>query len=202
MYQTTSPSSSAGTAAAVPLTPFVAAAAAAATASLVVHRNNEHRLPSSSMIPPSSCFDPHLVFTAHDRNNVETYRYSFPQLTSPNYFDLLRQWNYHRSLSLSSKSGSVPDSHSRKSSFHRLSSSNGQKQTYPIQHIDPCEQNDLLKKFHHETMVTLETGEAKNIQNLTTNDFLTSAKQSPHYSRLSIILIVFTHENEIYFSVF
>jgi hypothetical protein len=40
----------------------------------------------------------------------------------------------------------------------------------------------ILEKFQSDTLVKLETGEIKNIQQLTTNDFLISTKQSPQYS--------------------
>jgi hypothetical protein len=40
----------------------------------------------------------------------------------------------------------------------------------------------ILEKFQSDTLVKLETGEIKNIQQLTTNDFLISIKQSPQYS--------------------
>jgi hypothetical protein len=42
----------------------------------------------------------------------------------------------------------------------------------------------ILEKFQYDTLVKLETGQTKNIQQLTTNDFLISTKQSPQYSRL------------------
>ena len=41
----------------------------------------------------------------------------------------------------------------------------------------------LLGKFQYDTSVKLENGERKNIQQLTTNDFLSSTKQSQQYSR-------------------
>jgi hypothetical protein len=41
----------------------------------------------------------------------------------------------------------------------------------------------VLEKFQYDTSVKLETGERKNIQHLTTNDFLSSANQSQQYSR-------------------
>ncbi len=40
----------------------------------------------------------------------------------------------------------------------------------------------ILEKFQYDTSVKLETGQIKNIQQLTTNDFLISTKQSPIYS--------------------
>ena len=40
----------------------------------------------------------------------------------------------------------------------------------------------VLEKFQYDTSVKLETGQIKNIQQLTTNDFLISTKQSPNYS--------------------
>jgi len=44
------------------------------------------------------------------------------------------------------------------------------------------DEESILEKFQSDTLVKLETGEIKNIQQLTTNDFLISTKQSPQYS--------------------
>jgi hypothetical protein len=41
----------------------------------------------------------------------------------------------------------------------------------------------ILEKFQYDKVVKLETGQTKPIQQLTTNDFLISTKQSPQYSR-------------------
>ena len=40
----------------------------------------------------------------------------------------------------------------------------------------------VLEKFQNNALVKLESGQLKNIQQLTTNDFLISTKQSPQYS--------------------
>ncbi|CAF3796506.1 unnamed protein product [Rotaria sp. Silwood1] len=49
----------------------------------------------------------------------------------------------------------------------------------------PSNNDDIiLEKFHHDTLIKLETGEKKNIQQLTTNDFIISAKQNQQYSSL------------------
>lgn len=67
---------------------------------------------------------------------------------------------------------------SHNSSFHRYSPRVGPTGTYPVN-----EDQLLLNKFHHDTVVSLETGESKPIQHLTTNDFLLSAKQNRRYAR-------------------
>ena len=118
--------------------------------------------------------------------------YSYPDLASPsasasslNYMDLLRAWNYHQFLTPTlntdqSSDNSPSDYHPRNGSFHHY---------YPRLLQKPsCQQTDdeiFLTKFHHDTLVKLDTGESKNIQQLTTNDFLTSAKRSNQYSRLN-----------------
>ncbi|UJR22612.1 hypothetical protein I4U23_025653 [Adineta vaga] len=67
------------------------------------------------------------------------------------------------------------DYYSQNSSFHSTNPYTIQKST-----------NDemILDKFHYDTQVKLETGETKNIQHITTNDFLISTKQSQQYSNL------------------
>ncbi len=102
---------------------------------------------------------------------------------SLNYMDLLRTWNYHQFLTSSLKPDQLSDNSSsdyppRNSSFHQYNPRLLEKPS--------CQQTDdeyILGKFHHDTLVNLDSGESKNIQQLTTNDFLTSAKQSQHYSR-------------------
>jgi hypothetical protein len=123
-------------------------------------------------------------------------RFSFPDLASSsssnslNYIDLLRTWNYHQFLTPTLKADHVSDDsssdyHPRNGSFHqycpRLS------QNPPYQQIDD---EILLRKFRHDTLVHLDVGESKNIQELTTNDFLTSAKRSDQYSRLNDLFII------------
>ncbi|CAF1175389.1 unnamed protein product [Rotaria magnacalcarata] len=48
----------------------------------------------------------------------------------------------------------------------------------------PNDNESSLEKFHHDSLIILETGEKKNIQQLTTHDFITSAKQNQQYSSL------------------
>ena len=73
---------------------------------------------------------------------------------------------------------SLGDYHRRNSSFDhyspRLFGKSSSQQT---------DDDYILGKFHHDTLVNLDSGETKNIQQLTTNDFLSSAKQSQQYAR-------------------
>ena len=148
----------------------------------------------SNFVP--STLNPNLLVSLNDPN-----RYPFPHLissppsvasptsASSNYLDLLRTWNYHRFFSsnmqtdsmtttASSSENSPVDYPSHNSSFHRYSPRVGPTGTYPVN-----EDQLLLNKFHHDTVVSLETGESKPIQHLTTNDFLLSAKQNRRYAR-------------------
>ena len=52
------------------------------------------------------------------------------------------------------------------------------------------DEETLLENFHFDTLVNLDTGESKNIQHLTKNDFLQSAKQNHQYSRLKFIVLL------------
>jgi hypothetical protein len=151
---------------------------------------------SSSFVP--SILNHNLFVPLNDTN-----RYPFPHLiasspsavaptsASSNYLDLLRTWNYHRFFSSNMKTDSTMtttstassenasvDYPSHNSSFHRYSPRVGPTGTYPVN-----EDHLLLNKFRHDTVVSLETGESKPIQHLTTNDFLLSAKQNRQYAR-------------------
>ncbi len=122
--------------------------------------------------------------------------FSYPDIVSSstsslNYMDLLHTWNYHQFLTSSLKTDHLSDNsssdfHSRNGSFH---------QYYPrLLEKSSCQQtNDdyILGKFHQDTLVNLDAGESKNIQQLTTNDFLNSAKKSQQYSRLNYSLVFF-----------
>ena len=143
-------------------------------------------IPSS----PSSIHGHSNINSSNFYQNLNDH-YSHPDLTSTtttslNYIDLLRTWNYHRFLRSTLKADQLSDNSSsdyypRNGSFHQCNS-HLLDRTYSSD-----EQNDdriLLTKFHHDTLVNLDSGESKNIQQLTTNDFLTSAKQSQQYSRL------------------
>jgi hypothetical protein len=118
--------------------------------------------------------------------------YSYPDLTSAstslNYIDLLHTWNYHRFLTSALKPDQLSDNSSndyypRSSSFHQYNPRLIEKLSSSDEQIDD---KMLLTKFQHDTLVNLDSGELKNIQQLTTNDFITSAKQSQQYSRLNL----------------
>ena len=146
---------------------------------------------SSNFFP--STLNPNPYAPLNDAN-----RFPFPHLgsssssaaatttASSNYLDLLRTWNYHRFFSSNMKTDSTVtttetsavDYPSHNSSFHRYSPRVGPTETSPVN-----EDHLLLNKFHHDTVVNLETGESKPIQHLTTNDFLLSAKQNRRYAR-------------------
>lgn len=123
-----------------------------------------------------------------DKPNSNThYSYTNPSAStsSLNYMDLLRTWNYHQFLTSSSlktdqlSDNSSSDCHPRNSSFHQYSPRLLEKRS-----SQQTDDEYILGKFHHDTLVNLDSGETKNIQQLTTNDFLTSAKQSQQYSSL------------------
>ncbi|CAF1263333.1 unnamed protein product [Adineta steineri] len=84
-------------------------------------------------------------------------------VSSSNNMNSFQTWNQHN------------DYYPRNGSFH-------QHNPYFIQ--KPNDDNIVLEKFQYDTLVKLETGETKNIQQLTTNDFLISTKQSQQYSSL------------------
>lgn len=143
-------------------------------------------------------------FYANPSLNLAT-RCSYPTVasrpsssSSPHYMEFFRSWNYHRFLTSSSapatavaaaayKTDSSSDTtistqlgRSTNSSFH---------QYYPRLQEDKSstQQTDeqyLLGKFHLETIVRLDTGESKNIQQITAKDFLDSAQLSQYYSSL------------------
>jgi hypothetical protein len=151
--------------------------------------NSELTVPSTAMVSNhasnyvSSTTNANPFQTLNNGNG--TNHYAFPHIgsTSSNYMDIFRTWNYHRYISTPMKTDSTSDNssidcHSRNGSFHRYSPCLGQKAIYPIDDDDL-----LLNKFCHDTLVNLDTGESKNIQNLTSNDFILSAKKNPHYSR-------------------
>jgi hypothetical protein len=78
------------------------------------------------------------------------------------------------SLSKNHNSFQTCDYYPRLGSFHEFNSRSIENSS---------DEKILLEKFQHDISVKLETGEKKNIQHLTTNDFLSSAKQSQQYSR-------------------
>lgn len=83
-------------------------------------------------------------------------------LPSPKKVNLYPTWNY------------PSDYYGGDSSFQQFNPFSIQK---------PNDSETGLEKFHHDTIIKLETGEKKNIQQLTTHDFITSAKQNQQYSR-------------------
>lgn len=116
------------------------------------------------------------------------YHFSYPDLaaasaSSLNYMDLLRAWSYQRFFRSTANNDQLSDSsptdyHPRNGSFHQY-----HPRLLPKPAGYPTDDETLLSKFHHDTLVNLDSGEAKNIQQLTTNDLLTSAKRSQQYSR-------------------
>ncbi|CAF0867079.1 unnamed protein product [Rotaria sordida] len=83
--------------------------------------------------------------------------------SSSKNMNLFQPWNYHN------------DYYSGDGSFHHYNPFLSQKSN---------DDNIILEKFHHATLIKLETGEKKNIQQLTTNDLIISAKQNQQYSSL------------------
>lgn len=65
--------------------------------------------------------------------------------------------------------------------FRPWNYSNNSYYPYSIQKSNHDE--NIYEKFQYDNLVKLETGQTKNIQQITTNDFLTSIKQNPQYSR-------------------
>ncbi|CAF3563086.1 unnamed protein product [Adineta steineri] len=120
-------------------------------------------------------------------NGTNSYQhFSYTDLISPtrNYMELLHTWNYHRFLSSKLNADQLSDDSSndndpRTSSFRHYNSRSLQK--LPSHKTDD---EIFLTKFRQDTLVNLDSGEPKNIQQLTTNDFLTSAKRSRQYSSL------------------
>ncbi|CAF2146219.1 unnamed protein product [Rotaria magnacalcarata] len=145
----------------------------------IVDRPNPN-LASSNFYRSSSVNTP----VANSNNHYSYPDIAPPTMSSLNYTDLLRAWNYHRFLTstltadqLSDNSSS--DYYSRNDPLNQYSSPVLPKTSH-VQTYDET----LLKKFHRDTLVNLDTGESKNIQQLTKHDFLKSAKQSRQYSSL------------------
>ncbi|CAF3317287.1 unnamed protein product [Rotaria socialis] len=84
-------------------------------------------------------------------------------LPSTKNMNLFQTWNYYN------------DYYPGDSSAHHSNPFSIQK---------PNDNEGSLEKFHHDSLIILETGEKKNIQQLTTHDFITSAKQNQQYSSL------------------
>lgn len=115
--------------------------------------------------------------------------FTFPNFTTPtsrsslNYTDLLHTWNYHRFLASTLTTAHLSDN----SSSDYYPRTDSFPQYYPRSlHKSLYQQPDdeiLLKKFHRDTVVNLDAGESKKIQQLTEKDLLKSAKQSHQYSR-------------------
>lgn len=154
-----------------------------------------------TMSSPTFMTNPSNFYPNPSSNSNKTYSYS--DLVSPSslhYMDLLRTWNYHQFLTSSSSAASpstVPfkseptsdntsgDYHPRNGSFHQYSPRLLPKSPSSSSFGQQTDDSYILGKFHHDTLVNLETNETKNIQQLTTSDFLTSAKQNQQYSRLN-----------------
>lgn len=123
-----------------------------------------------------------------NKTHSTNHRYSYSDLPSGstsalNYMDLFRNWNYHQYLISSVKTDPLSDHSSdecppRNSSFHQY-----YPRSFDKASSQSINEEHILGKFHYDTVVQLETGESKNIQQLTTHDLLASAQQSPRYSR-------------------
>jgi hypothetical protein len=132
-----------------------------------------------SLVSSNFYRSPSLNSTKTSSNNHSSYPdFLSSSASSLNYVDLLRTWNYHQFLTSSLKTNHMSDNssnthHPRNGSFHQ----------YNPRLLQKTDDEYILGKFQQDTLVHLETGESKNIQQLTTNDFLNSAKQSQQYSR-------------------
>ncbi|UJR26462.1 hypothetical protein I4U23_007792 [Adineta vaga] len=159
-----------------------------------MNTTNEMALTSSGYVcggsNPNLAVNPNSSARNLNRPN-SNYYFSFPDLASTtaaslNYIDLLRTLNYQRffgpTLPNDQLSDNSPtDYHPRNGSFHHYS-----PRLLPKPSCQQMDDEIFLNKFHHETLVNLDSGEPKNIQKLTTNDFLTSAKQSQQYSSILV----------------
>lgn len=96
------------------------------------------------------------------QRNFDFQQFSYPQLAQRNYFEYFRQLNHQNSFGSTTKT---------LSNLRRTSVG-----------LENGENDEFLRKFHHETSVTLENGSTKNIQSLSTDDFLLSARLSPKFS--------------------
>ena len=117
-----------------------------------------------------------------NKTHSTNHRYSYSDLPSGstsalNYMDLFRNWNYHQYLISSVKTDPSSD-YSHNSSFHQY-----YPRSFDKASSQSINEEHILGKFHYDTVVQLDTGESKNIQQLTTHDLLASAQQSPRYSR-------------------
>ncbi|CAF0719415.1 unnamed protein product [Rotaria sp. Silwood1] len=164
-----------------PSTANMASKMTVSSATFAVDRSNPNLVSSNFYSSPP------LTSTSTSSNN----RYSYTDMISPssstsssNYNDLLHTWHYHRFLTSTLTADHLSDSsssdyHSHNGSFHQYYPHTLQNSLHQQTHDEI-----LLKKFHRDTLVNLDTGELKNIQHLTKNDLLKSAKQSHKYSSL------------------
>ena len=163
------------------------------TAAAATNTTSDLNVPTTTLMPSPASPMNRLSSNAHSNSflvlNSSTngpHRYAaVPDFGSApsNYLDLLRTWNYHSFLTSTIKVAPLSDDspidcHARNGSFHECFPRPLPTSRYPL-----TDDEIQLRKFHHNTLVALDTGEMKNIQQLTTNDFLASAKQNGQYSR-------------------
>ena len=171
-------------------TTAAAAAAINTTSELNVSTTSLMLSPASTMNLPSSNARTSLRL-APNSNTHGPHRYTaMPDLGSApsTYIDLLRTWNYHSFLTPTMKGAPTSDDspivrHARNGLLHECFPRPPPPPPPPVFRYPLTDDEIQLRKFHHNTLVTLDTGELKNIQQLTTNDFLASAKQNGQYSR-------------------
>ena len=150
--------------------------------------SSSYRLGHSNPNVLMSSTHPLSSMTSPNKTRHSNHRYSYSDLPSGstsalNYMDLFRTWNYHQYLISTVKTDSLSDNSSsdqqpRNSSFHQY-----YPRSFDKLSSQSSNEEHILGKFHHDTLVQLDTGESKNIQLLTTHDLLTSAQHSPRYSR-------------------
>ncbi|CAF1006463.1 unnamed protein product [Adineta ricciae] len=156
------------------------------------HTTSEIPLTSSGFVRggsnPNLAMNQHVSAQSLARSN-SNYHFSYPDLASAsaaslNYIDLLRTLNYQRFFGPTVTNDQLSDNsptdyHPRNGSFHQYC-----PRLLPKPSQQQIDDEIFLNKFHHETLVNLDSGEPKNIQQLTTNDFLTSAKRNQQYSSI------------------
>lgn len=154
-----------------------------------LHRHSNPNVLMSTHHPMSPTLTSNKTHSTH-------HRYSYSDLPSGstsalNYMDLFRNWNYHQYLISSVKTDPVSD-HSSSNEYHPRTSSFHQyyRRSFDKPFSQSINDEHILGKFHYDTVVQLDTGESKNIQQLTTHDLLASAQQSPRYSRYDESLFI------------
>ena len=137
---------------------------------------------------PSPNFNHSPTLNSNGSNSYQHFSYTdlvSPTRSSLNYMELLHTWNYHRFLTSKLNTDQLSDDSSN--DYDPRNRSIRHCNSRSLQKLSSHKNDDeiFLTKFHQDTLVNLDSGEPKNIQQLTTNDFLTSAKRSRQYSRFN-----------------